>query len=222
MHRAGLALSLDLYALGRFAEALEAAQACPPAPPEDAEDLTLSRAGIHAICHAITQMPREAATLPAWDRAHRAWQLGGPDEARAACADFPDTPLASAWAGLFRAWSGDAFDAAVGMRQQQRIARESPRAGAEAQALLASARHRHGGGWALPWLDEALEDLERFGLHGYKVRLLGLKADALLARGELRDAARFHALALELARRQGALAMSQWLCAAPSAAQQDK
>jgi hypothetical protein len=75
---------------------------------------------------------------------------------------------------------------------------------ARAQALHAEAAFHVSPAWALTWLDEALEQIERHGQHHLKARLLELKARALEANGLLGASSRFLELARETARRQGA------------------
>ncbi|KAF0103227.1 MAG: hypothetical protein FD187_459 [bacterium] len=218
--RAALALSLTLYGLGRFPEALrnlspdlfleeddaELAAAvddlrrrclwwmgediapppdvsppgCPPAPA------ALLR---RAYFHFLSDRP-----LPPEDTA---WQ------AALAADDFH-----GAWLTLLVYWSrlrvGQPASATDAHAALAALRRQAPAEAAHAAAVYAEAAFHLAPALSLVWLEEALEQGERFGQHHLKVRLLHLKARALEAGGALREADRFLALAREWAARQGA------------------
>jgi hypothetical protein len=79
-----------------------------------------------------------------------------------------------------------------------------PTLAAQAAAVLAETIYCMGPRWAPVWLDHALDQVDLFSQHHLKARLLGLKARALEAAGELGEGARFRKQAKALAERQGA------------------
>jgi hypothetical protein len=117
-----------------------------------------------------------------------------------------------AWAALFLHWArarlgredDPALDPAPAHAALALLRGIAPVEAARAQALHAEAAFHASPAWALTWLDEALEQIERHGQHHLKARLLELKARALEANGLLGASSRFLELARETARRQGA------------------
>lgn len=97
-----------------------------------------------------------------------------------------------------------AVDLAACHRALAGLRRLNPALAAQAEAVFAEAHYLLGPRWAPVWLDLALAQAERLGQHHLKARLLGLKASALEAAGELGEGARFRKVARALAQRQGA------------------
>lgn len=210
--RAALALARTLYAMGRFGEALEAL----PAGAGEQDPATLE-----LRAHCLWLMGEGDA---AWERVG---SIVCPDpldtlRVRAAFAQFTGDPALGqepilayranargpaeqgAWAALFEDWLRPQGDAAAPHAALAWLRRHQPARAAEAEAVHAEARFRQAPAQALVWLDHALDQTERYGQHHLKARLLRLKALALEASGQLGAAARFMALAREVAQRQGA------------------
>lgn len=209
--QARYALALTLHDLGRF----DAALAGLPEPGADAaitllhaRCLCLQGQGAAGLALART-LPPSGASLAGLAYLHYLVD----DAARAldACVAYRQaaaTPLDGHWATLLACWArarlGLAVDEGAAQRAWSGLAGLAPALAAHGAALHAEARYRQGPRWALVWLDDALEQGERFGQHHLKARLLGLKAHALAAAGQLGEARRFQGLARDLAQRQGA------------------
>lgn len=85
-----------------------------------------------------------------------------------------------------------------------RLGELHPSLAAQGEAVLAEALYWLAPRWATVWLDHALNQVELFGQHHLKARLLGLKASALDGAGALGEGARIRKQARALAERQGA------------------
>jgi hypothetical protein len=112
------------------------------------------------------------------------------------------------WHCVLGAWAAACRGMPVPPDQSQRsldtLRKLHPALGAQAEAIHAETRYCQGPRWAVVWLDHALDQVDLFSQHHLKARLLGLKARALEAAGELGEGARFRKLARALAERQGA------------------
>ncbi len=213
--RAALALSLTLYGLGRFPEAL---RTLPPLPlaADDAELAAavedLRRRSLWVLGEDSAPPPDDSAESPAASlrRAYfhfLADQPLPPDDPAwrgTAAADVHH----AAWLALLAHWSrlraGRPAPAAAAHLALDALRRQAPAEAAHAAAVFAEAMFHLAPASSLVWLEEALEQGERYGQHHLKARLLHRKARALEAGGALREADRFLALARAWATRQGA------------------
>jgi len=198
LHRAENALALDLYTLGRFPEALAALSAMNSSPQAQ------------ILRHrARTLMDASAAVPKAEDDPMESRYLAyledqaQPTAALAGCSE-PD----GLWCGLLEVWGrarqGQALCLTPSHRALAGLRRLNPALAAQAEAVFAETVFHLGPRWAAVWLDHALDQVDRFSQHHLKARLLGLKAKALEAAGELGEGARFRKQARALAERQGA------------------
>lgn len=211
-HRAALALARTLYAMGRFGEARAALpdQAGETAPA--AHELRLrclwllgeSGADLEHACRI--DYPDPLDTLRA--RADFAHLMNDPARAgpviRAYAKAAGSHDENGAWAALLMDWLEPGRAASPSHAALAWLCAHRPARGAEGEALHAEARYRQAPAHALAWLDHALDQVELYGQHHLKVRLLHRKALALEAGGHLGVAARFLTLARETAQRQGA------------------
>ncbi len=218
--RAALALSLTLYGLGRFPEAQ---RKLPPDLFFDEDDAELAAAVDDLRRRCLWWMgedvaPPPDASPPGCAQApaallRRAYfhflgdrPLPPADAAWQAAPGVDDLP--GAWLTLLRHWSrlrvGQPAPASDAHAALAALCRQAPAEAAHAVAVFAEAAFHQHAALSLVWLEEALEQGERFGQHHLKARLLHLKARALAAGGALREADRFLALAREWAARQGA------------------
>ena len=185
------ALAQDLAALGRFTEARAAL--CPGCDPALATRLYWLTGGETAPAAFFD--PDEAA-----DFAYLT------DTPHPFPASLPDTP----WNAVLAYWHacrcGQTPAEAAAHHALATLRRLQPPAAAEAEAIFAEARYCIAPGWSVVWLDHALVLIDAYGQHHLKARLLGVKALALRAAGELGESARFLKLARQLAERQGAAA----------------
>ncbi len=217
--RAALALAETLIAMGRHGEALAALPGDDePHPAGLAAPLRFCR----ACCLAWSDVEEEAhacleAAVRSWTRpidglaarARFAFLANSPDPQAGlaylqAALDLQEAPHL-AHARLLADWAQPGTVAPGELHQSLAwLRRHAPAKAAEAETCYAEARLRQTPAEALVWLDLALEQVERFGVHGLKPRLLYRKSQSLEAGGQLRDASRFLELAHTTARRLGA------------------
>mgnify|MGYP001308230663 CR=1 FL=1 len=208
--RAALALAETLYAMGRFGDALAA---LPPASHAAAavHELRARCLWLTGALSAAREAIRRAGYPDPLDtlRALADFaQLSGDGEADGPILAYRQASAASggvheAWSALLLDWldpGGDMADAHLALAWLRRF---QPAFSAVGEAIHAEARFRASPAHALVWLDHALEQVERYGQHGLKSRLLQRKAMALEAAGQLGLAARCAKLAHETAQRQG-------------------
>lgn len=201
LRQARFALALDLYTLGRFDESLAA---LPEAGEMDAA--TMLRRRLHLLL-GHGEPGEEGAGMPLREHAYLAylrdlpvaWSSPGHEDINEA--DRHWLTVLVTWS---RARRGEPVSLAAGHRALARLRSLVPSLAAQAEAVHGEAVYWLGPRWAPVWLDHALDQVELFGQHHLKARLLGLKASALEAAGELGEGARFRKLAQALAARQGA------------------
>jgi len=191
--RAELALSLDLFTLGRFAEAVQVL------PEGDALPEVV------ALRHALVLLRDE--TVPGPVPPGLAYLADCPE----AMASFSSSSASEAhghlmtlcqnWARQRRGESGCLRANHLALARLRHLV---PVWAAQGTAIHAESLFWQAPRWAGVWLDEALAQIERYGQHHLKVRMLGLKARALAAAGELRESQRFHELACAWGQRQQA------------------
>lgn len=217
--RGALALAQTLFAMGRYTDALTALlDSHDAAPPSLIAQALYCRA-----CCLATRDEMEAArsslegAAALWpDRldalaaqAHFAFVCDVPDPVAGAAylqaarevgveAHLARARLLADWAGPDVVEAGECHQALAWLRQH------APAEAAEDEALHAEARFRQSPAQALVWLDHTLEQVDRYGQHRLKTRLLHRKSQALEAAGQLGEAARFLGLARESAQRLGA------------------
>ncbi|MBK9325929.1 MAG: hypothetical protein IPN00_06190 [Hydrogenophilales bacterium] len=172
---------------------------------ETADAPPLAEAARSARPRTLHRLRARVSMLCLTDAAEAALTLGADYRNAARVAEsVPD----QAWAALFLHWArarlGRDDDPAPAHAALALLRGIAPVDAARAQALHAEAAFHVSPAWALTWLDEALEQIERHGQHHLKARLLELKARALEANGLLGASSRFLELARETARRQGA------------------
>lgn len=209
MARAALALGRTLYGLGRFPEALHNLAR---APEVGDAGLTAAIDDLRRRCLWLTGEAVQPPPAGAGNWLQRAYFHYLSDRplppAEAACTIERTGGAGQAWSALLTHWSrlraGLPSPAAPPHAALAGLRRQAPAEAAEAAAVYAEAAFHAAPGWSLVWLEEALAEGERYGQHLLKARLLYRKACALEAAGALREAARFLALARELAARQGA------------------
>jgi hypothetical protein len=217
--RAALALANTLYAMGRFDEALAA---LPDSDKRidagamadhhhlrarclwlrDEADAALAEIGRDAHPDGLTALHARAAFHYLMDDPGGAGTVGR-EYSRIA---EPAGGKHAAWAALLADWSrpGNETGLARAHAALAWLRVHFPAKAAEGEAVHAEARFRQAPAQALVWLDHALDEVERFGQHHLKARLLHRKSLALEAVGQLGEAGRFLDLARETARRQGA------------------
>lgn len=198
LHRAENALALDLYTLGRFPEALAALSATNSSPQAQAlrHRARLLMDGPAAVPEAGAD-PMESSYLAyLGDQARPATELAG----------FSGTDRL--WHTVLEVWARAGQGHPVCLTRSHRalagLRRLTPALAAQAEAVFAETVFCLGPRWAPVWLDHALDQVDLFSQHHLKARLLGLKARALEAAGELGEGARFRKQARALAERQGA------------------
>lgn len=203
LQRAQHALALDLYALGRFAEALAAL-------PETADDGCVSEILRHRLNLILGHEELELASarkIPKAETHYCAYLLSRPLDEPGSEA-MPQDETESLWSSMLHTWSlalrGHAVSLAASHQALARLRMLHPTLAAQAEALFAETVYWLGPRWAPVWLDHALDLVDRFSQHHLKARLMGLKARALEAAGELGEGARFRKQARALAERQGA------------------
>lgn len=206
VQRAQQALALDLYTLGRFAEALEAL----PEPGDGLAEEGL-RQHLNLLLGHTEPGSMQADGLPVAQKAYCDYLLGRPLrglELEAMPNDATATEAERLWSTMLRTWSLalGAHEAPLAASHQAlaRLRALHPTLAAQAEALFAETVYWLGPRWAPVWLDHALDLVDRFSQHHLKVRLMGLKARALEASGDLGEGARFRKQARALAERQGA------------------
>lgn len=187
------ALALDLYCLGRFPESLAALPGAHAGP--------LTRILGARLRLLLMSGPLQAPLVTDVEAAYLHYLLG-----EAVPGDWPggDSEEQRLWSTLLAQWSRPGADPATGHLALARLRRIHPSLAAQGEAMLAEAAYRRAPRWSVAWLDHALEAAERFSQHHLKARLMGLKARALAAAGELGASERFRRQALVLAGRQGA------------------
>lgn len=216
---AALALAQTLYIMGRFQAALAAVP-----------DANAPVAGAWRI-QARTLRAWSLWLLDDTDAAQAAWQAMNDADApvaarvRAEClylteaaesnpqtmADYQrgvegQAGAHAAWARVLADWWHPARGPALSRLHGALgwLQRHAPAGSARAAAVFAEARFREAPAHALVWLDAALDQVERYGQHDLKARLLHKKVLALEAAGQLAEAGRFLTVARETAQRQGA------------------
>lgn len=215
--RAALALGRTLYAMGRFSEI--------PVPPPRAAAVAQAEPGLLAALEDLrrrcawlrgVELPDAALVTPMTpeQRGYRAYFLYLRDEPGplGTLAEDLDAGSASeaeeAWAVVLAHWArarlGQSAVPAAAHAALAALRRQAPAEAAHAAGVMAEAAFHLGPAWSLVWLDDALEQVERFGQHHLKARLLHFKARALEAAGLLGESGRFLKLARETAERQGA------------------
>lgn len=190
---AGLALARDLFTLGRFAEAAQAL------PDGDAlPEIVTLRHTLAWLREENTPLPNSPglAYLADCPEAVASFSLPAASEAERHL-----LTLCQNWARQRR---GEAGCLHTNHRALARLRQLAPTWAAQGAAIHAESLFWQAPRWADVWLDEALAQIERYGQHHLKVRMLGLKARALAAAGALREAQRFHALACAWGQRQQA------------------
>ena len=187
------ALALDLYTLGRFPESLAA---LPKTGSESASGITL-RQRLDLVMMNSDAVLAEGDDL---EQAYQAYLLGQPFHKEAIQVT---TPEAQALSVLLSNWANEDSPAA-GHLAVARLRRLNPSLGSQGEALMAEACFRRSPRWSVVWLDHALDQVEHYSQHHLKARLMGLKARALAAAGEVGESARFRKQAQALAERQGA------------------
>ena len=110
----------------------------------------------------------------------------------------------AAWAALLAYWLDSGGAPARPHRALAWLRAHRPARAAEGAALFAEAHLGPAPAAALVWLDQALDQVARFGQHHLQARLLHAKAQALDAAGDLAVASKFQTLARETAQRQEA------------------
>lgn len=224
--RAGFALALTLYSLGRFDEARSSLPTLDGFEDDDPE-LVSGILDLRARCLWLGGEGEAARVLAAtvWDgraraltrlraRAYFHYLADDPRSAVSAGMDYHDaaraagSPADQSWAALLVHWararSGLSIDPAAAHTALAALSDIAPSDAAHGAALHAEAMFRQDPVWSLVWLDEALDQGERYGQHHLKSRLLHLKARSLESAGMLGEAGRFMELARDIARRQGA------------------
>lgn len=149
--------------------------------------------------------PEEMAAKPI-EPAYLAYLADAPgcssETASDAAGEAPEPP----WQAVLATWAqvrqGRTVSLAYSHLALARLRLGQPALGAQAEAIHAESVFHLGARWAGVWLDHALDQVERFGQHHVKARLLVLKARALEAAGEAGEGRRFHRLACQLAERQ--------------------
>jgi len=205
LQRAQHALALDLYTLGRFPEALAAL----PEHPAQSDDTEIQHLGMRLrVLLDLHQAPTMDATeTPSLEGCYLGYLSDLPRPDPRAIPEPPSSPQGP-WAALLSAWSrarsGRVVDLADAHHALARLRPAFPCLAAQGEALLAETVYWQGRAWSNVWLDHALDQVEYFSQHHLKARLLGLKARALAATGDLGDSLRFQKLAAALATRQGA------------------
>lgn len=206
LQQAQHALALDLYTLGRFEEALEAL-------PEQGDE-PASNPLRHRLNLLLAQAePNQAQTcaLPSAERDYCDYLLGrllqgpGPN----VVPHEETVPEAEwLWSTVLHAWSQAREGRGVALSASHlalaSLRRLHPTLAAQAEAVFAETVYWQGPRWAPVWLDHALDLVDRYSQHHLKARLMGLKARALEAAGDLGEGARFRKQAKALAERQGA------------------
>jgi len=210
-HQAQHALALDLYCLGRFAEALDALP--PHSETEDCAECTQLRQYLHCLSTV------EPAGVPL-DNVYLNYLYSPPPpvhhhtamQARLypALIKLP-ARVAEPWQRLLQAWievrqvkPPHNIDHARLHLDLALLRKTTQCLGAQAEALFAEIQFYLDLRWSVVWLDQALDRIDSFSQHHLKARLLFLKAQALAASGELGESQRFERLAITLAERQGA------------------
>lgn len=199
--QAQFALALDLYTLGRFEEAL----ATLPEADDREETTVLRRRVLLILGH---KEPGEGEIgIPLAERAYLAYLKDLPESWNATGhGDLSETNRL--WFTVLETWSqarqGKPVSLSASHRALARLRILAPTLAAQAEAVHGEAVYWLGPRWASVWLDHALDQVELFSQHHLKARLLGLKARALEAAGELGEESRFRKLAQALAARQGA------------------
>jgi len=197
LDRAQHALALDLYTLGRFGEALRALPG--------AVDFLGRRLGV-LLDQPLPHGQEDGGTCTA-EEPYLAYLKDNPR-------DWPSTEPFDMqeeerlWAAVLRVWSLARRGLRLSLRDSHRalarLRHLHPTLAAQAEAVYAETVFCLGPRWAAVWLDHALDQVDLFSQHHLKARLLGLKARALEAAGELGEGARFRKQARALAERQGA------------------
>jgi len=225
--RAALALGLTLHAMGRFAEVLANLPDADVRPLADVAEPTADLLDLRARCLWLQDETDAALSLAeaSWSAQPRSLRRLHARLSFLQLADDPEAVLAivpwyreaahaalsladQAWSALFQHWAharlGRDGDPAPVHAALSRLREIAPVDAARGEALHAEAAYHASTAWSLTWLDQALEQGERFGQHHLKARLLSYKARALAANGVLGESSRFLKLARETAERQGA------------------
>ncbi|MCP5278783.1 MAG: hypothetical protein H6935_10550 [Thiobacillus sp.] len=202
LRQAQHALALDLYTLGRFTEA----QAALPEAEED-EGITALERRLYLLLRSPAAAAIHAVPLPGLEPRYLAYVADRAQDWPAAAPRGPTEPD-RLFSSLLDAWSqargGHPISLAVHQRALARLRCLHPSLCVQGEAVLAEALYWLGPRWATVWLDHALDQVDLFSQHHLKARLMGLKARALDAAGELGEGARFRKQARALAERQGA------------------
>ncbi len=210
--QAALALARTLYAMGRFADALAA---LPDADGQTDPAVLETRAHCLWLLGEDDAARADAARIAYPDRrdtlrARATFAYLADDGADATppvwayCAAAGRQGRHAAWAALLACWLQPGHDPARPHAALAWLRQHQPARAAEGEALFAEARLRQAPADALVWLEHALDQVEKYGQHHLKARLLFQKAAALEAAGQLGVAAKFQSLARETAKRQGA------------------
>lgn len=200
LHRAENALALDLYTLGRFREARGVLSPANSSPRAQA-----LRCRIGLLLDEAPDTPgREGSPMEAAYLAYLADRPGAWRHEVTANGNESDR----LWGDVLWTWAEARLEQHVSLAASHRALAAlrvlDPSLAAQAEALQAETMFRLDPRWAVVWLDHALARSELFAQHHLKARLLGLKAQALEAAGELGEGARFRKLARALALRQEA------------------
>jgi hypothetical protein len=204
--RACHALALDLYTLGRFQEALAALP-----QPHAAEAECLGQRLALLLEHRPPVGETRHRTLDVEEACYLGYLENRPLDWPAQQAVGTTAPE-QAWRALLLAWHRARSDRAVDRETLLASSHQAlatlraghPALAAQGEAVLAETHYWLGPRWATVWLDQALDQADLYGQHHLKARLMGLKARALEAAGELGEGARFRKQARALAERQGA------------------
>jgi hypothetical protein len=213
--RAALALGRTLYAMGRFAEITDPKPLVAALAQAD-PGLLAALDDLRRRCAWLRgeELPDQITPIAPEQRSDRAYFLYLRDEPAplgALAEDLVTGPASVAeqcWAAILAHWArtrlGQHAAPAAAHSALAMLRRQAPAEAAHAAGVMAEAAFHLGPAWSLVWLDDALEQAERFGQHHLKARLLHFKARALEAAGCLGESGRFLKLARETAERQGA------------------
>lgn len=206
LQQAQHALALDLYTLGRFKEALEA---LPEAGDDQASNHLRHRLNL-LLAHPEPNV-MQVYDLSVTERDYCDYLLSHPlqDPGPSPVSNDETVPEADRlWSTVLHAWSQarEGRDVALSASHQAlaSLRRLNPTLAVQAEAVFVETIYWLGPRWAPVWLDHALDLVDQYSQHHLKARLMGLKARALEAAGDLGEGARFRKQAMAMAERQGA------------------